>query len=160
MDAHKRLIQSAASRWRWLAQCWRLRQAVAEVAQAFSQSPTHVQVAELQSSKADVERQLIWIRGALKDSLDAKAAADDAHEKACADLKVKHDEALRRAQTEEVQAIQNELVQEREAKHLLKTELDDLKAKSLREETEYRAAKDGNRAMLRFLQTRYQLNPK
>ena len=47
---------------------------------------------------------------------------------------------------------------ERDAKHLLRIELDALKAQVKAKEDEHQLARDGNRALLRFIHTRDRLN--
>jgi hypothetical protein len=74
MVSHQLIVRASENRWRWLAQCWRLRLEVADVAQALAQSPTQAEVAQLKSEIADTAQELAALREEHKLSRDGNRA--------------------------------------------------------------------------------------
>lgn len=58
----------------------------------------------------------------------------------------------------EVASLRAQLLTERDAKHLLNLELAAVKEKFEAQTVQHQLAKDGNRALLRFVHTRHRLN--
>ena len=160
MESNSALIQAAANRWRWLAQSWKLRAAVQDLCAAFSASPTHVELAELKQDNASLEAKLSKAQEAIRSIESDLSAAGKNHREEYAKLKAKYDKRLHATDTEQLEAIKNEVSVERDAKHLIRIELDALKAQVKAKEDEHQLARDGNRALLRFIHTRDRLNVK
>lgn len=60
----------------------------------------------------------------------------------------------------EFESARSELLVQRDAQHLLRIELEDARKKLADHLEEHKIAKDGNRALLRFIHTRHRLNVK
>jgi predicted phage gp36 major capsid-like protein len=160
MDAHKRLTQAASTWLNWLVHCWTLRACVRDLAAAFAASPTHVEINDLKAAKDMLELNL---DEAVQEIQAAKDAADKAawqQNEKYAKLKANYDARIHGTKVEQVEALKNELAQERDARHLLKIEMDKLKSDAAAHEAEHKLARDGNRALLRFIHTGHRLNVK
>jgi len=209
MVSHQLITDAAASPWRWLLRCWRLRGPAQDLARAFFASADQVELEHLKADKAEVERAFEAIlkeRDEVKSSLKQQQEAENA-------LKAEHRVAMGRAEAQQreiiglaesnakltkavervdqdalknqkvadwaarkqqadyddlkakhdalVQAGKNgDLTKLRDAHHLLKLELDEIKAARAKEAEALKLARDGNQALLRFIHTGHRLNVK
>jgi len=67
---------------------------------------------------------------------------------------------LRKSVRNLAQRFADQMQSERDANHLLRIELDDLKSRAKVKEEEHQMARDGNRALLKFIHVRDRLNVK
>lgn len=154
MESRSPLIEATHSPGRWLLRCWRLRRAVLDMAVAFSMSPTHVELAELKDAKHDLEQRIISLNDEMKQMEIDRELADQKRLKECEDLRTKYEKRLRATQTDQVEALKTELLAERDSRHLVKIELEALKAKQTRLEEEMQRTREGTRSLLRFIRVR------
>jgi regulator of replication initiation timing len=160
MEPHRPLIHATETVWRWLARCWRLRKRVHDLARDFAASPTHVELNDLRLDNSNLTKQLAESQTANQELQVNLRAEEKARQTEYAKLKAKYDQRVHATGTEQVEALKTELRTERDAKHLLKLELDALKAQVKEHESTHQLARDGNRALLRFIHTRDRLNVK
>ena len=160
MDSHKRLTQAASTWLNWLVHCWTLRECVRELAAAFAASPTHVEINDLKAKNDALEVAVEAERQKLEGAQESFRKAAHQQEEQYAKLKAKYDVRIHGATVQQVESLRNELEQERDGRHLLKIELDKLKADMVSKESEFKTAREGNRALLRFIHTGHRLNVK
>lgn len=158
MVPHQHVIWAAQSPWRWLVHCWRLRLVAAEVALAFSKSPTHVQVQQLETDKAELEGRLAGMEKTFKEWEESNARSQQAHRNEVQSLKAKYDKRIHATETDQVEALKQEIMQERDAKHLLKVELTSIQNKLAEIDKAHLLARQGNAALVRFIHTRHRLS--
>lgn len=160
MDSYKRLTQSASSWASWLLHCWTLRDVVLDLTRSYAASPTHVQLDELKETVERLKQSVAAEQAEVRKVQEAAEHAADGYRAQYAKLKVKYDTRIHSTQVEQVEALKNELGQERDARHLLQVEVVRLKSDAEAVKSEYQVARDGNRALLRFIHTGHRLNVK
>lgn len=158
MDTLHCLIRVTSSKWKWIVSCWDVREQVRKLLDDFQKSPTHVQVKNLEDDVENLKSELALVRMDLETAHQSKAISDSTHEDEYAKLKAKYDKRVHATGTEQVEALKTELRAERDGKHLLEIELADLKEKMRVHLEQHEIAKEGNRALLRFVHTRHRLN--
>ena len=160
MVPDKSLTKASASLWGWMIHCWFLREPVKDLARAFAASPTHVAIEALESEKTALVERLRGIEEELVNQQSLASNSEKSHQQEYAKLKEKYDKRIHATQTGQLEAVKTDLLQERDARHLLKIELDVLKNAQAQEVEALKLARDGNRALLRFIHIGHRMNVK